>query len=95
VQAAAAWRVTVLKLSHERETGRSTKGNGAAPTSVPPTRKLLPTTQLGRPMQLPLGTGMGISGLTSGERYLMSGGDAQKAENIIALFEAINGRKAA
>jgi hypothetical protein len=35
-----------------------------------------------------------MTGMTSGTRYLMSGADAQKAENIVALFEAIKGRKA-
>jgi hypothetical protein len=58
------------------------------------TRKPLPTTKRGRASQLPLGTGIGITGMTSGERYLMSGADAQNAKNIIALFEAIKGRKA-
>jgi hypothetical protein len=57
-------------------------------------RKTLPSTKWGKPMQIAEGTGVGISGLTSGKRYLMSGADVQKAENIIALFEAIKGRKA-
>ena len=59
----------------------------------PPARKLLPTTKWGRPMQIPPGTGIGISGLTSSKRYLMSGADAQKAENIIK-FEQLKGRSA-
>jgi hypothetical protein len=42
------------------------------------TRKPLPTTKRGRASQLPLGTGIGITGMTSGERYLMSG--AARAE---------------
>jgi hypothetical protein len=50
-------------------------------------QKPLPITRWGKPMQIPEGTGIGISGLTSGKRYLMSGREAQKAENIIALFE--------
>ena len=48
-------------------------------------------------MDVPPGTGFGFGfggdggGIT---RYLMSGADALKAENIIKMFEAIKGRKA-
>jgi hypothetical protein len=58
------------------------------------------STTRGRPSSMPHGTGFGFfmprplkkpGGIT---RYLMSGADALKAENIIALFEAIKGRKA-
>jgi hypothetical protein len=45
-------------------------------------------------MQVPEGTGFGICGMTSGERYLMSGAEAQKAENIIKMFEVLKGRPA-
>jgi hypothetical protein len=65
-----------------------------------PERKALPTTQRGRPSSTPLGTGFGFfmprpsrksKGIT---RYLMSGADALKVENIVTLFEQLNGRKA-
>jgi hypothetical protein len=49
-------------------------------------------------MDVPSGTGLGFSvggnppgGIT---RYLMSGAEALKAENVIKLFEALKGRKA-
>jgi hypothetical protein len=45
-------------------------------------------------MDVPEGTGFGISGATSGERFLMSGAESQKAENLIALFEKLAGRAA-
>jgi hypothetical protein len=51
----------------------------------------------GKKMNVPDGTGFGFGfGGESGgiTRYLMSGADAQKPENIIKLFEAIKGRKA-
>jgi hypothetical protein len=48
-------------------------------------------------MDVPPGTGFcfGFGGDGGGvTRYLMSGADAQKAANIIKLFEQIKGRKA-
>jgi hypothetical protein len=45
-------------------------------------------------MNIPDGTGFGIVGMMSGERYLMSGADALNPENFIKLFEALKGRKA-
>jgi hypothetical protein len=48
----------------------------------------------GRKMNIPDGTGFGIVGMMGGERYLMSGPEAQKTENIIKLFEQIKDRKA-
>jgi hypothetical protein len=56
-------------------------------------RKTLPSTKWGKPMQIPEGTRFG-TGTVSGTRHLMSGREAQQAENIVALFEAIKGRKA-
>jgi hypothetical protein len=56
-------------------------------------RKTLPSTKWGKPMQIPEGTGFG-TGIVSGTRHLMSGREAEQAENIVALFEAIKGRKA-
>jgi hypothetical protein len=55
---------------------------------------LLAATARGTPMQIAPGTGFGFTGMVSGTRYLMSGADAQKVENIIALFEKIKGRSA-
>jgi hypothetical protein len=48
----------------------------------------------GRKMNIPDGTGFGVVGMMSGERYLMSGADALNPENFIKLFEALKGRKA-
>jgi hypothetical protein len=65
-----------------------------------PERKALPTTQRGRPLSAPLGTGFGFfmpipSKMSKGvTRYLMSGADALKVENIVKLFEQLKGRKA-
>ena len=59
-----------------------------------PPPKQLPTTAYGKPSAVPAGTGFGIIGMESGTRYLMSGAEAQQAENIIALFEQLKGRPA-
>jgi hypothetical protein len=67
-----------------------------------PKRKVLPTTKWCRPSSVPEVTGFRISGVTSRRpkkadeirRYLMSGAEALKAENIIKLFEALKDRKA-
>jgi hypothetical protein len=49
-----------------------------------------------RRMNVPDGTGFGFGfgGDGGGARYLMSGADAQKAANIIKLFEQIKSRPA-
>jgi len=59
-------------------------GIGGVSTREP--RKPLPTTQWGKPSQIPSGTGTGL--------FMMRGREAQQPENIIKLFEQLKGRAA-